>query len=155
MRKLMFICLTLFFVLFLGSCKPKVAEKDIPPENSTEVGYTEIMIENDDFPYLIAAELYTQFKNDSAAAMNLYKDKKFNITGVIEVIDEDEIGRPYVVLGKAGGDGFNAVTFIFTKNDQTELSLLKMGDTATIKGTVHDYLMNVIIYDCSILSIKK
>lgn len=135
----------------LGSCKPKVAEKDIAPENSAEVVRTDTIIENDDFPYLIATELYAQFKNDSTAAMNLYKDKKFNITGVIEVIDEDDIGRPFVVLGETGGDGYNAVSCIFSKKDQATLSQLKIGNEATIQGTVHDYLMNVIIYDCKVV----
>lgn len=151
MRKLMIICLTLSFMVTLGSCKPKVAEKDIAPENSAEVVRTDTIIENDDFPYLIATELYAQFKNDSTAAMNLYKDKKFNITGVIEVIDEDDIGRPFVVLGETGGDGYNAVSCIFSKKDQATLSQLKIGNEATIQGTVHDYLMNVIIYDCKVV----
>lgn len=148
MKKLVVILVSMSFVFLVISCKPKVAEEvKEPAEVVTTIQPTEF----EELPFIVATELYDQFKQDSQAALLKYKDKKFNIIGEIEIMGEDEIGRPYVVLGKAGGDGFNAVTCIFTKKDQDALSKLIVGDSATIKGTVHDYLMNVIIYDCSIV----
>lgn len=145
MNKVLIVSLSLFTLLLMMGCQPKVS---MDPSKSYFLTSRNPPHNWQEYPDIEAIDLFTKYKENKETAALEYDDKYFTITGVLEATGEDENGQPYVVLGKEDGDGINAVTCIFPRNDIVVISKMKVGYDYSVFGRVQDYLINVIVYDC-------
>ena len=87
---------------------PKVAGTVIPPQLS-----------------VTAAEFAQAYADNTVAADQKFKEKRFTVTGVVDDINTDIMGRPYLVL--RGGQAFLAPQFVFAKDQANYAAGLKKG----------------------------
>lgn len=98
---------------------------------------------------ITASQLVAEYKANQVAADSKYKGKTVEIAGTISTIGKDILDTPYISLN---GDGIiSDVQCMFDKSDQGELTTLSKDTRITLRGEVGNYLMNVIVRDCSIV----
>lgn len=98
-----------------------------------------------------AVDLYNQFDNNAVAAEAAYKGKTVQVTGVIDSIDKDIWGSPYVSL-RADEYGWSSITCYFSGEHLDSLASLSSGKTVIIRGTCDDKgIMSVSVKDCTIV----
>jgi hypothetical protein len=77
-----------------------------------------------------ASQLASAYSDNTVAADQQYKGKKYKVTGVISDINTDLFGAPYLVL--RGTNQFFGPQFGFSKADASQLASLKKGQQVTL-----------------------
>ena len=99
-----------------------------------------------------ALALSTAYNTNSVAADSQYKGKKLNITGVVDNIDEDITGEPYVTL-EGNNTSLFGVQCMFGRGNQSAVVNLSPGQSVTLQGEVSGELIgNVLVRGCSIVN---
>ncbi|MBN4945033.1 hypothetical protein JY432_03115 [Stenotrophomonas maltophilia] len=78
-------------------------------------------------PVVTARDLASAYEQNTVAADQMYKGKKFKATGEIASISTDFMGRPYLTL-RGGVNEFMEPQFIFSKDALDSIAKLKKGD---------------------------
>lgn len=99
---------------------------------------------------ITAAQLYTEYDANQAAADAKYRDKIINVTGIVNDIGILAVDPPYVVL--TGGRQYElfGVKCLFSTKDEPKLAQLWEGQSLAIQGTCQGYWLDVILRNCSI-----
>jgi hypothetical protein len=92
-----------------------------------------------------AGALLADYRGDAAAADAQYKDKSVAITGVVSAIEPDF--DAYVTLGTGDPSELQQVQVYVKKSEVPKLAALKKGDKITVRGTVKELAVNVIVRD--------
>jgi hypothetical protein len=100
------------------------------------------------YPTVNALDLFASYKDNQIKADQTYKNKVYDIKGVIEDIGKDIMDRPFISLGKEGGFGLGVTQCLFDNKYLDELTKLNKGDSITIRGRINGYLVNVIVEGC-------
>lgn len=100
-------------------------------------------------PLVSAAQILKDYDNNKLKAENTYKGKKLRIKGIVTSIGSDMLGKPYVTIGT--GEAFEVVSLqcFFSKKDEPKLAKLDKGQSIVAEGKIDDFVMNIIVQDCS------
>lgn len=101
----------------------KIAEKQKIAENQVK---EETIIE-----MITAAELASAYNDNTVAADQKFKGKKFKVSGVVDSINTDIFGNQYITL-RGGVNQFMEPQFKFEKSATTQLSNLKKGTSVVL-----------------------
>lgn len=77
-------------------------------------------------PAVTAASIASAYSENTVAADQQFKDKKFKVTGTVVDINTDFMGNPYITLS-GGVNQFMEPQFGFEKSDAPKLANLKKG----------------------------
>lgn len=98
-----------------------------------------------------ATDLFKAYKDDKAAADQLYKNKSLELTGIIDVIGKDLVSGESFVSLKADDRRFDAAIMQIqafpADSEKSKLTSLSEGQTVTIVGTCTGITGNIIIKD--------
>jgi hypothetical protein len=92
-----------------------------------------------------AERLYYDYITDAAAADELYKGTKIQITGVITHLGTDSTGSGYVILDVGDLSDTWGVQLSLAPKYAAIVSSLSVGQQMTIAGTCWGYSNNVIV----------
>lgn len=82
-------------------------------------------------PAITANDIVAAYGENTVAADQQFKDKKFKISGIVSDINTDLFGDPYITL--SGGDNqFTEPHFGFEKSEAAQLANLKKGAMVTL-----------------------
>ena len=95
-----------------------------------------------------AIRLMQAYTDNGVAADKEYKGKILIVSGTIDDIAKDFSGTPYVTLKT--NEAFSTVQCLFSRKDESALSLLKKGQAIRIEGKCNGQTLNVILRNCSI-----
>ncbi len=91
----------------------------------------QIQQEIDNLLSVSAHEIASEYNENTVAADQKFKDKKFKVSGTIADINTDFMGDPYLTL-KGGVNEFMEPQFGFEKSDSVQLADLKKGQKVTL-----------------------
>ncbi len=94
-----------------------------------------------------AAELFKNYKEDIDKADSEYKGKFLTVEGVVNDINKDIDGKPYLTLKT--DDRFGEVQCFFDKSATIES--LKKGQTVKVNGKVLGMMFTVILKECKLV----
>jgi Na+-transporting methylmalonyl-CoA/oxaloacetate decarboxylase gamma subunit len=77
-------------------------------------------------PAVTAASIASAYSENTVAADQQFKDKKFKVSGTVADINTDFMGNPYITL-RGGVNQFMEPQFGFEKSDASQLANLKKG----------------------------
>jgi hypothetical protein len=96
--------------------------------------------------YAVMAErIYYDYTTDAAAADELYKNTKIQVTGIIRSLGTDSAGSPYVILEPGDLSETYGVQCTFTSKYASLVASLSVGQQITISGTCLGYSNHVVI----------
>lgn len=122
-RTFSFSIATLCLVLGLTSCE-RSPEKEITSDNK-------VVVEKPPFD-TTASEIAWEYSNDAMAADNKFKNKTFNVTGVIVNVNKNSINEPYVSL-KGGVNPNKEPQFAFIVADREKAFELIPGQSIKLQ----------------------
>lgn len=103
-----------------------------------------------DFIEVTANNLYSEYEANEVAADRKYKGNTIIVSGEIQKIAKEILGKPYVILG---GEGFlDGVQCVFDRNQEGAVAKLSKGQSINIRGKVSGKLGNVLLDNCEIHS---
>lgn len=82
-------------------------------------------------PAITANDIVSAYGENTVAADQQFKDKKFKISGIVSDINTDLMGDPYITLS-GGGNQFMEPHFGFDKSEAAQLANLKKGAMVTL-----------------------
>lgn len=82
-------------------------------------------------PLVTASQIAQAYEENTVAADQVYKDKRFRVTGAISSISTDFLGRPYISL-RGGVNQFMEPQFSFSKDSASQIATLKKGNKVTL-----------------------
>jgi hypothetical protein len=96
--------------------------------------------------YAVMAErLYYDYTTDAAAADELYKNTKIQVTGIISSLGTDSGGSPYVILGVGELSETCGVQCTFSSKYASLVASLSVGQQITIRGKCLGYSSHVVV----------
>ena len=87
--------------------------------------------EIDALPNVTASAMASAYSDNTVAADQQFKDKKFKVTGTVADINTDIMGNPYITL-RGGVNQFMEPQFAFDKSDAAKLANLKKGSKVSL-----------------------
>ncbi|MGB5109660.1 MAG: hypothetical protein WBO07_07805 [Formosimonas sp.] len=81
-------------------------------------------------PAITVAQLSQAYNDNTVAADQQFKGKKFKVAGIVSDISTDIMGDPYISM--QGGNEFMQPQFSFDKDDSSQLAQIKKGMKLTI-----------------------
>lgn len=104
--------------------------------------------------FILSSEaLYKEYKANEVSADSKYKNKIIQISGVIENIGKDVMGKPYVILAGEGViEGLNGIQCFFNEDQAGDFANLQKGQNVTIIGKCDGMMLgiNLGFKDCII-----
>lgn len=82
-------------------------------------------------PLVAASQIAQAYEENTVAADQVFKDKRFRVTGIVSSISTDFIGRPYVTL-RGGVNQFMEPQFSFSKDSSSQVAALRKGNKITL-----------------------
>lgn len=102
-------------------------------------------------PLVTALELAKDYEENTVAADQKYKQRKFKVSGKVTDISTDILGNPYITMG--GQNEFMQPQFSFDKNASGQLAKLKKGAKLTLQCEGKGDIAKIPMSDnCEILS---
>lgn len=95
-----------------------------------------------------ATELEKEFETDEQAASQKFGNKVLEVNGIISSINPSEGNNINITL-ETGND---MSSVICTLSSNPEISALKPGNSATIRGVCSGFLMDVLLNNCAIIN---
>jgi hypothetical protein len=99
---------------------------------------------------ITSSALMKAYTDNEVNADNLYKGKHIEITDVVQSIGKDIMDNAYITFA-GNSNTFGDIQCMFPKTAESEIGLLKKGQTITIQGDVSGKLGNIIVENCTIL----
>ncbi len=84
-----------------------------------------------EMPTITAQVLASAYEENTVAADARFKGKRFKVTGVVDSINTDFLGTPYLTL-RGGVNQFMEPQFSFSKSDSEKLATLRKGARVTL-----------------------
>ncbi|MNG01417.1 TRNA-anti-like protein [compost metagenome] len=102
-------------------------------------------------PIIDAGQLAIAYKENTVAADQTFKGKQFKISGIVESINTDVFGDPYLTL-RGGVNPFMEPQFGFGQEHSNRIAGLRKGMKATLLCTGRgDVAKTPISKDCQLL----
>lgn len=123
----------------------------VPPQTEPEQQETPPTPPEPPPPTVTARDIALAYAENTVAADQVYKGRRFRVTGSVSDINTDFMGDPYLML-KGGQNEFMEPQFKFTKSDAPELAKLRKGHKVTLECTGRgDFAKTPMSDDCRIL----
>ncbi len=98
-----------------------------------------------------AAQLIADYGSNQVAADNKYKGPVLQVNGLLDSVNKDILGNPYIVI-KASLDSFNSVQCAFAQGQESQLSALQHGDQIVVQGEINNYILgSPMLSNCSLI----
>lgn len=96
------------------------------------------------------SQILNEYKSNEVAADEKYKDRKVQVTGIINSIGKDLLGTMYVTLGT--GQQFELYFFqaMFDDEYKSQIVSLRKGDKITVVCRVTGLIINVLAEECEL-----
>jgi len=94
--------------------------------------------------HLTASELYAEYKANVLRADSRYKGRIVEVTGVIESIGKEILGRPYITL-KIDDSGWGSVQCVFPKSEIDPLIQFSPGQSVKVVGKVLGETLGIVL----------
>ncbi len=105
----------------------------------------------DAMPTFTPRDLAKAYEENTVAADQQFKGKRYKVTGVIDEISTDLFDTPYIGL-RAGSDVFLHPQFRFSKDSNNQIAKLKKGMKVTVACTGSgDVVKTPMSRDCTLL----
>lgn len=98
-----------------------------------------------------ASKIVDAYKENGVAADATYKGKLIEVSGIVDSIDKDIMGTPYIALESYEYAIVDHVQCMFERSQATELTSVKKGQKITLRGKVVAKAGNIVVEDCSIV----
>ncbi len=86
--------------------------------------------EMDSLPAVTPIQLDQAYAENTVTADQLYKGKRFKVTGTVTNINTDFMGNPYITMG--GSNPFMEPQFSFEKSQSEQIARIKKGSRLTL-----------------------
>ena len=131
-RVISFCWLALVFVILAGSDKSKNQTVSSPSSSNSSVNRaTEPAKIEGPLLVVTATDIASAYNENTVAADQNFKGKKFKVSGTVTDINTDFMGNPYVTL-QGGVNQFMEPQFGFDKSASAQLASLKKGSVVTL-----------------------
>ncbi len=136
------------FVLSMVACSKTENSTDNQAQNSTAPAQVAEKPKAENLVSVTSVELSKDYEENTVAADQKYKGKKFKVTGSITSIDTDFTGAPYLTL--TGFNEFSNPQFKFDEDSKGKIASLKKGNKVTLicEGD-GDVIKTAMSKDCS------
>jgi uncharacterized protein YecT (DUF1311 family) len=104
-------------------------------------------------PAVTSRDLAHAYDENTVAADQRFKGKKFKVTGIVTDINTDLTGSPYVTLDNS--DGFLEPQFELLKSEKKDIAKLKKGQQLSLLCVGRGDIAKIPMSDCSILNETK
>lgn len=104
-------------------------------------------------PAVTSRDLAHAYDENTVAADQRFKGKKFKVTGIVTDINTDLTGSPYVTLDNS--DGFLEPQFELLKSENNDIAKLKKGQQLSLLCVGRGDIAKIPMSDCSILNETK
>lgn len=95
--------------------------------------------------------LLASYDDNELAADSRFKGKSIQVSGVVDDIKNDIVGRPFVILGTGKEFEIPAVQCWLASGAKGKAARLHKGGPATLRGEVRGLMMHVQVGDCDIV----
>ncbi|KAF4557355.1 MULTISPECIES: hypothetical protein [Pseudomonas] len=85
-------------------------------------------------PRYTAKQMASAYESNTVAADQIFKGKEFEVSGVVQSINTDFLGHPYVTL-RGGVNQFLEPQFAFDKGQESVVAGLRKGQSVTLVCT--------------------
>ena len=99
---------------------------------------------------ITAKQLFSAYDTNEFAADEKYDGKQLKVSGMIDSIDTDIWGTPYITLS-TGKYSFFSVQCYFGRGEKSDLAKLKKGNNIVIRGRCDGWSGNILISECKIV----
>lgn len=82
-------------------------------------------------PMVTASQIAQAYEENTVAADQMFKDKRFRVTGVVASINTDFLGKPYITL-RGGVNQFMEPQFSFETENPNRVAALRKGSKVTL-----------------------
>lgn len=101
-------------------------QRQLEQQRKSEELVTLAKAEEASLPSYKASDLAQAYEENTVAADAAFKDKKFKVSGVVQSINTDIFGNPYLVL-RGGVNQFMEPQFSFDSDSTAQLSAIRKG----------------------------
>lgn len=97
--------------------------------------------------------LYQDYQDNAIGADAKYKGKILQLTGLVDDINREIAGNPYITFRIGDQYSFKNIRITFKKSEEEKISRLAKGQSVTIKGKCTGLLLTttVALNDCEII----
>lgn len=121
-----------------GNKTPKVSEhRPIMPEKNT-------------VRTVPLTTLLGDYKDNEIRADGKYKGKTIQVSGTVDDVKKDILGKPYVTVGSGARFEIPQVQCTGKRSGETDFANLQPGTQVTVQGKVEGLMLNVLLDDCEI-----
>lgn len=136
---IIFVVLIVIGIISDGSKTPeeKAAEAQAREQRQAKLAEeqrVQLKRELDSLPAYTASEIVIAYSENTVLADQIFKGKKFKVSGVIIDINTDFRGNPYITL-QGGVNQFMEPQFSFEKSESSQLAKLRRGMRVTLVCT--------------------
>ena len=125
-----------FIICFIIIISVSIGTGNKTGTTSADISYIEIS----------AGQLYSDYQANEIAADQRYKGRALQVTGMVDSIAADILGKPYIVLKGNSNDWWGVqITYPDTSEYNNLLATVSKGQTLTVTGTCKGYLLNVLL----------
>ena len=96
---------------------------------------------------ITSSELVNDFETNESVANKKYVDKIIEVSGIVAEISSDTTGQTLILRDP---DEVSGVSCSFALSQSTEITSIKVGEKAKIKGKCAGHLMDVILNKCAL-----
>jgi len=141
--------ITFGMILIISMLPSQPSQQRKPSQSHQQQSGTPARKQSQSSTYTLTADqLYSEFDANEVAAEAKYKKQIVTVSGVIQDIGTEILGRAYVIIG---GRGFlDGVQCVFPDSEKPRIAVLSKGQHITIRGTVTGKMGNIIITDASL-----
>ena len=145
---IVFIALIMFSMIInaIKSPEQKAAEVAEHAENKRQ----EMMQDSKSLAIITPRDLAASYHENTVAADQKFKGKKFKISGSVVDINTDVLGNPYITM-HGGISEFLEPQFKFDESDSAKIATLKKGSKVTLICVGNGDVAKTPMSDCSML----
>lgn len=147
-RAVAFGWMVLFFIL-IGGSDPGSNSSTSRPAASSEAGDGSAEPEQQEIVSSISAGalIHAYYANEIAADQH-YKGKRYEISGIVDSIAKDILGKMYITLGTGDRFEFQKVQAYFDKEMEAAVASVRPGEHLIVRCTVEGRMMNILAKNC-------
>jgi len=124
-------CAKVILTAFAGLVLVVILAQFATEQNGTNSQVAATAASEADLPSYTASDLARDYNDNTVAADQKYKGKKYKVSGAVVDISTDFLGKPYITL-RGGVNEFMEPQFSFVRGQDKALAALKRGDRVTL-----------------------
>lgn len=98
-----------------------------------------------------ATQFRADYDADEAAADQKYLNRTLEITGTVDSVGEDMLGKAYLTVGRRKGLSVISIQCFFAPTHVGELAGVRSGQTVTVRGRYRGFTGNYAMRNCELV----